>query len=66
MAPVRVTVDENRCEGNMICETNAPGVFKVGDDDLSRVLVDEIPSDDREAVERAVRLCPKQALTLSE
>ncbi len=62
----KATVDHDRCEGNMVCEANAPAVFKVGDDDLSRVLVDEISEDQRDDVERAVRLCPKQAITLIE
>jgi ferredoxin len=66
MPPVRATVDDDRCDGNMICEWNAPAVFEVGDDDLSRVLVREIADDEREAVDRAVRLCPKQAIALIE
>lgn len=60
----KVTVDHDRCEGNMVCEANAPAVFKVGDDDLARVLVDELPEDQRERVEQAIRLCPKQAIAL--
>ncbi len=64
--PTSATVDPDRCEGNMICEANAPAVFKVGDDDLSRVLLDAVPEDQRSAVERAVRLCPKQAISLVE
>lgn len=50
----------------MLCEANAPSVFRVNDDDLAEVLVDAVPEGDREAVERAVRLCPKQALALLE
>lgn len=62
----RATVDHDRCEGNMVCEANAPAVFKVGDDDLARVLLDEITDSERDAVERAVRLCPKQAIALTD
>jgi ferredoxin len=65
MSPTRATVDHDRCEGNMICEGQAPAVFMVGDDDLAEVLVKEITDDQREAVDRAVRLCPKQAIRLS-
>lgn len=64
--PIRATVDHERCEGNMVCAANAPAVFEVGDDDLARVLVSEIPEDEREAVERAVRLCPKQTIAMHE
>ena len=62
----KVTVNHERCEGNMVCERNAPSVFRVSDDDLALVLVDEISADVREDVELAVRLCPKQAITLIE
>jgi ferredoxin len=64
--PARVTVDHDRCEGNMLCEANAPAVFQVNDDDLAEVLVDPMPEEERENVERAVRLCPKQAIALIE
>jgi ferredoxin len=66
MSETRATVDHNLCEGNMVCEANAPEVFQVGDDDLARVLVEAVSADLREGVERAVRLCPKQALALVE
>lgn len=65
MPAPRVTVNPDRCEGNMVCQTNAPAVFEVGDDDLARVLVDEVAEADRDGVERAVRLCPKQAISMS-
>jgi ferredoxin len=64
--PARATVDHDRCEGNMLCEAAAPAVFKVNDDDLSEVLVDVIPAGELENVERAVRLCPKQAIAITE
>jgi len=64
--PAHVTVDTDRCEGNMICQTNAPDVFEVRDDDLSHVLLDPLPDDQRDHVDRAIRLCPKQALALRE
>ncbi len=65
MPPTRATVDQDRCEGNMICEGQAPAVFMVDENDLAEVLVKEITDDQREAVDRAVRLCPKQAIRLS-
>ena len=64
--PARVTVDPDSCEGNMLCEANAPAVFKVNDDDLAEVIADPIPDGERDNVERAVRLCPKQAIALIE
>ena len=66
MPTLKVTVNSERCEGNMVCQTNAPTVFEVGDDDLARVLVDEVSEADRDGVERAIRLCPKQAISVNE
>jgi ferredoxin len=49
-------------EGHGKCQEAAPEVFELRDDDLSYVLMDEIPESLREKVERAIRLCPRQAI----
>jgi len=61
-----VQVDHDRCEGNRRCSAAAPQVFEVRDDDLSHVLVDEVPPDLKDAVDRAIRLCPRQAIAWVE
>lgn len=63
---VKVSVDHNRCEGYSRCQSAAPEVFEVRDDDLSHVLQDQPPESLRPKVERAVRLCPRQAVILTE
>jgi ferredoxin len=62
---MKVRVDQDRCEGNGRCEAEAPAIFEVRDD-LSYVLVEEVPDDQKEAVERAIRLCPRQAIAWVE
>jgi ferredoxin len=59
---VKVRVDEDRCEGNARCQAAAPSVFQLGPDDLSQVLLDEVPQELVAAVEHAIRLCPRQAI----
>lgn len=59
---MKVIVDEDLCEGHGRCETAAPEVFELGDDDLSHVLVDDVPEELRAKVENAIRLCPRQAI----
>ena len=60
----KVVVDFDVCESNAICMGIAPEVFEVRDDDFLYVL-DENPSEElRAKVEEAVRLCPKQAITI--
>jgi ferredoxin len=63
---MKVAVDYDLCEGHGKCELSAPEVFEVGDDDRSRVLVDEVGEDLRPKVERAIRLCPRQAIAWVE
>jgi ferredoxin len=63
---MKVQVDHDACEGNRRCENTAPAVFEVRDDDLSYVKLDPVPEDQREAVERAIRLCPRQAIAWAE
>lgn len=61
---VQVVVDRLKCESNGLCVGYAPGMFEISDDDELVVLVDS-PSEDRRAgLELAVRMCPKQALSL--
>jgi ferredoxin len=61
---VRVVVDFDRCESNAVCMGIAPEVFEVRDDDFLYILMEEPPEELRGKVEEAVRLCPKQAITL--
>ena len=55
-------VNTDMCEGHGKCEMAAPEVFKLGADDVSIVLVDEVPKELEEKVGRAIRLCPRQAI----
>ena len=63
---MRVIVDATLCEGNAVCQRLAPEVFRVGDDDLARVLTEQPAEDLRAKVELAVRRCPRQAIRLEE
>ena len=63
---MRIVVDFDLCESNALCVDAAPELFVVRDDDLLYVL-DENPGEDlRPKVEQAVRVCPKQAITIVE
>jgi ferredoxin len=44
----------------------APEIFQVGDDDQLTVLNENPPESLRERVLRAVKVCPKQAISLVE
>ena len=63
---MRVEVNLDLCESNAVCVGVAPDIFDLGDDDLARVQVDDVPQDRESDVREAVGLCPKIALTLHE
>ena len=63
---MKVVVNEDLCEGHGKCEIEAPEVFVLGDDDLSRVLVDDVPEELVPKVEKAIRLCPRQAISWAD
>jgi ferredoxin len=65
-APMKVVVDFDRCESNAVCMGIAPEVFEVRDDDFLYVLQEHPPEELRPKIEEAVRLCPKQAISIED
>jgi ferredoxin len=63
---VKVFVDHRMCEGNGRCAQAAPEVFELREDDRSYVLVEHPPESLHEKVRLAVRLCPRQAISITE
>jgi ferredoxin len=61
---MRVVVDFDLCESNALCMDACPEVFEVRDDDRLYVLSEQPSEELRERVERAARVCPKQAITI--
>jgi ferredoxin len=62
----KIVVDYNRCESNARCMQVAPEIFEVRDDDKLYVLVENPPESARERVLKAIRVCPKQAISIAE
>lgn len=63
---MKVVVDFDLCESNAVCMDVAPEIFKVDDDDMLHILVESPPEDLRAKLEEAVRLCPRQAISIQE
>jgi ferredoxin len=64
---VKVVVDELRCDAHGQCVEACPEVFELNDDDdVVRLLKDEADESLREKLERAVRICPKAAITIED
>ena len=63
---MKIVVNYDLCEANAVCTGVCPECFRVEDDDSLTVLVENPPEDLRRRVENAVRLCPRQALSIEE
>ncbi len=63
---MKVTVNHDRCEGHGKCVMAAPKVFDLREDDLSYVILEDIPEKMRDDVDNAIRLCPRQAIDWRE
>ena len=62
----KVVVDFDLCESNANCMAVAPEVFEVRDDNFLYILQENPPDDLRGKVEEAVRVCPKQAISIED
>jgi len=63
---MKIVVDYDLCESNARCMDVAPEYFEVRDDDKLYVLDEHPPESARERVLRAVKVCPKHAISVVE
>ena len=63
---MRIVIDQDLCQGHGVCESEAPAVFRVGDDRQVEVLDAEPSEDQRAAVDAAVKYCPTHALAVQD
>ncbi len=63
---MKVVVDFDLCESNAVCMSVCPDVFRVEEDDTLAILNESPPENLRAKLEEAVRLCPRQAISLHE
>ncbi len=63
---MKIVVDFDLCEANAVCMEIAPEIFQVDDNDELHILIESPGEEYRKKVEEAVRLCPRQALSIEE
>jgi ferredoxin len=63
---MKVVVDRDLCEANQVCMRLVPEVFRVDDDDHLHILIESVEPGLRDRVHKAVRACPRQALSIVE
>src|ERR1700743_2485131 len=62
----RVEADLDLCQGHAMCELEAPDYFRVPKRGKGEIVDAEPPDDAREEIDRAVEMCPTQALFIKE
>lgn len=63
---MKVKVDFDLCESNAVCESLAPDVFEIDDDNWLVLKTEEVTDANRAAIERAVASCPRNAISIGE
>jgi ferredoxin len=62
---MRAVVDEEACTACGLCEETCPEVF-VLEDDVAKVIVEEVPSEAEDACREAAEDCPVDAIALED
>ena len=64
---MRVEVDLGKCQGYANCVAAAPHVFDLDEESgLSTVIAPQLGEEDGAAAEEAARLCPVQAIQVTD
>ena len=64
---LKIVLDWDLCESNFICNEACPEVFQIDEEKDELILaMEQIPTELVADVEKAVTMCPKGAITLSE
>ena len=62
---MKISVDEDRCQGHSRCMALAPELFEVDDYGVSSVRIDgDVPADLAEKARLAAANCPERAITI--
>jgi ferredoxin len=63
---MKIVVDRHACEGNARCSEVAPELFEVRDDDKAIVKMENPAANLIEKLKLAVKLCPRQAISVED
>lgn len=59
---MKVTIDRDGCISCELCASVCPDVFRMADDNLAEVYVDEIPEELEDDVREAAEGCPSEVI----
>ena len=63
---MRIVVNGSLCDGNGLCAKQAPELLEMDENDTPHILKERFGEEDREPAERAIKVCPKAALSIAE
>jgi len=61
---MKAEIDRDGCIACGLCSDTCPGVFRMAEDGLAEVYVDEIPKEDEDAAAEAAEDCPVNVITV--
>jgi ferredoxin len=63
---MKVKVDSNTCIGCELCPTICPDAFRMGDDGVAHVIIDNVSKDIESNAREAAESCPVDAISIIE
>ena len=63
---MRIVIEADLCDGHALCESIAPEVFVMGDDEKAHLTDVEVTPDMMPAVREAALRCPCRAILVDE
>jgi ferredoxin len=61
---MRIIVDQDRCMGHGQCELVAPDLFKLDENGIAQVLVENPDDNQLKRLEEAIRRCPEAVISV--
>lgn len=63
---MKAKIDRDGCIGCGLCPDICPSVFRMADDGLAEVYVDEVPAEDEDKAIEAQESCPVSVIEVTE
>jgi ferredoxin len=63
---MKASIDRDGCIACGLCIETCPEVFKMAEDGLAEVIVDEVPDDAEEQAVESQESCPVSVITVNE
>lgn len=61
---MKASIDRDGCIACGLCPSICPEVFRMADDGLAEVYIDEVPTDVEETAKEAEESCPVSVITV--